>query len=378
MQTNKLAILGGGQLAKMLAVAAKKLNIEVVCFESTTVDSPCAAEIVQVIPVDLNNAQTIADMLAQDSSIGALTIETENMPVTLAQKLAESTPFYPSIQALKTAQDRLFEKTLFTNLAIPTPEYFNIEHVNDLLTALEKIKCSAVLKTRTMGYDGKGQAVIKWQGTLEATRPIVLSAFEKLSKSTPLILESFIDFDYELSLICARDQLDNIAYYPLTKNTHEAGILRLSEAPMTSPETDTLTTQARQHAQKILHELDYVGVLAIEFFVKENILIANEMAPRVHNSGHWTIEGAETSQFENHVRAVCGLPLGPTNAIGFSAMHNIISVPPSTEQLARLAELPDVYVHLYGKEPRANRKLGHITFHADNSASLKELISKYA
>lgn len=373
----KLAILGGGQLAKMLAIAAKKLNIDIVCFESTSVDNPCTIEVAQVVSVDLSNAQTIADMLSKDSSIGALTIETENIPAALAQKLAETTPFYPSIQALKTAQDRLFEKTLFTHLAIPTPEYFNIEDIQDLLTALEKIQCSAVLKTRTMGYDGKGQAVIKWQGSLEATRPIALSAFKTLSNNTPLILESFIDFDYELSLICARDQFNNIDYYPLTKNTHEAGILRLSEAPMTSPETDILTSQAQLHAQKILHELDYIGVLAIEFFVKDNVLIANEMAPRVHNSGHWTIEGAETSQFENHVRAVCGLPLGPTDAIGFSAMHNIISKPPTTEQLAQLAELPGAYVHLYGKEPRANRKLGHITFCADNSDSLKKLIAEY-
>lgn len=371
MQTNKLAILGGGQLAKMLAVAAKKLNIEVVCFESAAVENPCAAEVAQVVPVDFSQFKELPD------DIQALTIETENIPVALAQKLAESTSFYPSIQALKTTQDRLFEKTLFTNLAIPTPEYFNIEHINDLLAALEKIQCSAVLKTRTMGYDGKGQAVIKWQGSLDTTRTIALTAFEKLSQNTPLILESFIDFNYELSLICVRDQLGNIAYYPLTKNTHEAGILRLSEAPMISPETEILTIQAQQHAQRILHELDYIGVLAIEFFVKENILIANEMAPRVHNSGHWTIEGAETSQFENHVRAVCGLPLGPTNAIGFSAMHNIISVPPTTEQLARLAELPDAYVHLYGKEPRANRKLGHITFCSQYSDSLKKLILEY-
>lgn len=370
MQPKKMGILGGGQLAKMLAVSAKKLNIEVVCFESAAVDNPCAAEVFQVVPVDFSQFKEVP------TDIQALTIETENIPVMLAQKLAKSTPFYPSIQALKTAQDRLFEKTLFTNLAIPTPEYFNIEHVNDLVAALEKIQCSAVLKTRTMGYDGKGQAVIKWQGSLDTTRPFAITAFEKLANNTPLILENFIDFDYELSLICARDQLNNIAYYPLTKNTHEDGILRLSEAPMTSPETDILTIQAQQHAQKILTKLDYVGVLAIEFFVKNNVLIANEMAPRVHNSGHWTIEGAKTSQFENHVRAVCGLPLGPTNAIGFSAMQNIISEPPTAEQLTQLSKLPGVYVHLYGKEPRANRKLGHITIWAETQHKLQNLIKK--
>lgn len=367
MQRKKMGILGGGQLAKMLAVAAKKLDIDVVCYESSTVYNPCAAEVTQVVPVDFSQLNHV------DSDIQALTIETENIPVSLAKKLAESTSFYPSIQALKTAQDRLFEKSLFTRLDIPTPDYFNIENIEDLLAALEKIQCSAVLKTRTMGYDGKGQAVIKWQGSLDKTRNLAHDAFETLSNSTPLILESFVDFDYELSLISVRDQSNNIAYYPLTKNTHEAGILRLSEAPMVSPNVDILTPLAQKHAEKILQTLDYVGVLTIEFFVKNNILIANEMAPRVHNSGHWTIEGAKTSQFENHIRAVCGLPLGPTDAIGFSAMHNIISEPPTNEQLSRLSTLPGAYVHLYGKEPRANRKLGHITFCASDKAKLEAL-----
>ncbi len=374
MQRKKLAILGGGQLAKMLAVAAKKLNIDVVCFESKTVDNPCASEVTNVIAVDLTNTQTIADMLSKDSSISALTIETENIPVALAKKLAESTSFYPSIDALETAQDRLFEKTLFTDLNIPTPDYFNIESIQDLLVALEKIECSTVLKTRTMGYDGKGQAVIKWQGSLDKTLSAAQNAFEKLANSTPLILESFVDFDYEVSLVCVRDQSNNIAYYPLTKNTHREGILRLSEAPMTSSEADVLTMQAQRHADKILKSLDYIGVLTIEFFVKNNMLIANEMAPRVHNSGHWTIEGAQTSQFENHVRAVCGLPLGPTHAIGFSAMRNIISEPPTAEQLAKLKTLPSAYVHLYGKEPRANRKLGHITFCSAEVEELKNML----
>lgn len=380
MQTKKIGILGGGQLAKMLAQAAQKLNVDVVCFESSSVQNPCAAEIAPVIPVDFSDLDQIIQLVSdKHHPIMGLTIETENIPVNLAKTLAEQVPFYPSILALELSQDRLFEKNLFTQLNIPTPKYFDITSLDNLNAALEQIQHHAVLKTRTMGYDGKGQAVIKWQGTLEKTLPQAKIAYLSLSKTPgeiPLILESFVSFDYEVSLISARDKLGNIHYYPLSKNTHESGILRLSEAPFSVSNQEILIKQAQEHAHKILTKLDYVGVLAIEFFVQDNKLIANEMAPRVHNSGHWTIEGAKTSQFENHIRAVCGLPLGETEAIGYSAMLNIISELPTQDQITKINNLPGVYLHLYGKSPRPNRKLGHITLCAKTQDLLNALIKE--
>lgn len=377
MQANKLGILGGGQLAQMLAQAAKQINIDVICFESKQVQNPCAAEIAPVIPVDFSDLASMRQLICdKNNAITALTIETENIPVNLAKSLAESLAFYPSIKALELSQDRLFEKKLFSELNIPTPSYFNITCLSDLISALKQIQHHAVLKTRTMGYDGKGQQVVKWQDNLQNTLAVATQAYESLAGSLPLILERFVDFDYEVSLISVRDKLGNIQYYPLTKNTHESGILILSEAPFNSPETDILRQQAQTHAQKILTKLDYVGVLAIEFFVKDKVLIANEMAPRVHNSGHWTIEGAKTSQFENHVRAVCGLPLGSTEAIGFSVMQNIISALPTEDQINKIHTLPGIYLHLYNKEPRPNRKLGHMTIWAATQHKLQDLIKQ--
>ena len=364
MQAIKIGILGGGQLAKMLALSAKKLPVDIICFESTQVENPCAGEVTQVLSIEA------PDFQKNIKQLNAVTIETENIAILLATTVAKLQPFYPSIQALEIAQDRLFEKTLFSQLDIATPQYFNITTVSDLLAALEKIQQSAVLKTRTMGYDGKGQQVIKWQGSLAQTQPIAEAAFNNLANHTPLILESFVAFDYEVSLISVRDKLGNILYYPLTKNTHQSGILILSEAPFIQ---EKLTEQAHSHANKILTQLDYVGVLAIEFFVKDNKLIANEMAPRVHNSGHWTIEGANTSQFENHIRAVSGFPLGSTEAIGFSMMKNIISVLPTPEQIAQITTLPGAHVHLYGKSPKPNRKLGHITICAQHQVELQKI-----
>ena len=373
MQIKQLGILGGGQLAKMLALAAQSLNIPVTCFESVTVENPCAAEVARVMPVDFAQLSNLPPM-------DWLTFETENIPVAIAKILAESSCFYPPVQALALTQDRLFEKTLFTELNIPTPQYFNIATLDDLILSLATLKNHAVLKTRTLGYDGKGQCIIKWQGNLDNTVNIAKAAYLSLShgdRPTPLILESFVEFDYEVSLISVRDQLGHIAYYPLTKNTHQSGILILSEAPFTKAnpaEPEDLLKQAQSHAEKMLNKLNYVGVLAIEFFVKNNRLIANEMAPRVHNSGHWTIEGAQTSQFENHIRAVCGLALGPTEAIGFSAMKNIISILPTKEQIIKLTHSPGMYLHLYGKSPKPQRKLGHITLCADSIDKLKKLI----
>lgn len=376
MQKNTLGILGGGQLAKMLAVAAQKLHIDITCFESNKVENPCAAEITKVIPIDFSNFDSPRFSSTFEHPISTFTFETENIPVSLAEQFAKIAHFYPNIETLKIAQDRLFEKSLFTELGIPTPHYFNIKNLDALSEALNQIQNHSVLKTRTMGYDGKGQQVIKWQGSLQDTLSFAQAAFNNLSSQVPLILESFVDFDYELSIIAVRNQQEEIRYYPLTKNTHQSGILALSEAPFDASELTALTQQAQTYAQKILSHLNYVGVLAIEFFVKNNQLIANEMAPRVHNSGHWTIEGAKTSQFENHVRAVCDLPLGSTEAVGFSCMHNILSTLPSQDQLDKLAQLPGVYVHLYGKSPKPNRKLGHITFHAESRKALKDLLTR--
>jgi 5-(carboxyamino)imidazole ribonucleotide synthase len=222
----------------------------------------------------------------------------------------------------------------------------------------------AVLKTRRFGYDGKGQAVIR--------RPTDVDAAWAQMGGVPMILEGFVDFDRELSILAVRHPAGDTAFYPLVENHHEQGILRLSWAPAPAL-TLELQERAQYYAERILEDLDYVGVLAIELFQAGTGLLANEMAPRVHNSGHWSIEGAETSQFENHVRAVLGLPLGPATMRGHAAMVNLIGGVPDTADVLRH---PHAHLHLYGKEPRPGRKVGHITVRHDDPAVVRETVER--
>jgi len=267
--------------------------------------------------------------------------------VASLENLAGAARISPPLRALAVAQDRLTEKRSFELLGIPTTQYAAVDSRESLELAARTIGLPGVLKTRRLGYDGKGQFVLRKPADLDR-------AWEALGKA-PLLFENLVPFDAEVSVIAVRGLDGDVVFYPLNLNVHREGILRLTRAPYGNV---ALTRQAHRAAKKLLEHFRYVGVLTIEFFVKRGKLIANEMAPRVHNSGHWTIEGAETSQFENHVRAIAGLPLGSTRARGHSAMINLVGQMPTRE---RLLEEPGLHWHDYGKTARPGRKLGHLT-----------------
>jgi 5-(carboxyamino)imidazole ribonucleotide synthase len=339
----RVGILGGGQLAQMLALAGIPLGIRFVCLEP---QMSCSASSVSPI-IQANFDESGITQLAE--MVDVLTFESENIPTAALRNILMDShlPLYPSIKALETAQDRLLEKQFFTRLNIPVAEFLQIDQVEDVYAALEKFGTPLLLKTRRQGYDGKGQLLVK-------TKEEAVAAFQTLSPNE-LIAEKWIAFDREVSLIAVRNQKGQIKFYPLTENVHQAGILRFSKAPFLD---DALTLKAKNYLEVILTALEYVGVLSVEFFVYENELLVNEMAPRVHNSGHWTIEGAQTSQFENHLRAILNLPLGETDPLGYATMVNLIGELPPLE---KLLETPDLHVHLYDKKPKKNRKLGHVT-----------------
>jgi 5-(carboxyamino)imidazole ribonucleotide synthase len=301
-------------------------------------------------------------------SLDVVTYEFENVPVHAAQALAVRLPVYPPVRALEVSQDRLIEKQFLQGLGIPTPAFRAIATQAELSAALRELGYPAVLKTRRMGYDGKGQVILRRAEDVDA-------AWHALS-ALPLILEQYIAFEREVSLLAVCNTQRDVAYYPLVVNQHREGILRLS-VPIVQPTPQDRQAQSAAHdyARRVLDALNYVGVLAIEFFEVGGRLLANEMAPRVHNSGHWTIEGAHTSQFENHLRAICGLPLGSTQPSGYSAMLNLIGQTPSTEQVLAV---PSAHLHLYGKAPRPGRKLGHITIHATSAEERQQALSALA
>ena len=348
-----IGILGGGQLGYMLALAGYPLGLHF-RFLDPSPEAPVGRIAARVtVPFD--------DRKALEKFAGGLelvTYEFENVPVESARFLEKLVPVLPTPAALEVAQDRLTEKQLFQKLGIPTTEYAAPKVGEDLELPARKLTYPIIIKTRRLGYDGKGQWILRNAEGLAA-------ASEELPK-VPLILERFVPFTREISVIAARSRSGEIAIYPLVENHHRDGILRLSLAPApgVAPATQRAAEQA---ARSILEELKYIGVLAIEFFDVDGKLLANEMAPRVHNSGHWTIEGALTSQFENHLRAVAGLPLGSTAPLGCSAMVNLIGELPDTSDVLRVT---DAHLHLYGKTARPGRKLGHVTLRAVTSDAL--------
>ncbi len=351
-----VGIIGGGQLAQMLALAGQPLGIRCLFLDPSA--DACARSAGELLCGDYAD-ERLLDRLAECAHV--VTYEFENVPEASLRYLASRVAVHPGPGALAVARDRWHEKRLFADLSIPTPPFVAVDSRADLDRALGVVGWPAVLKTRTMGYDGKGQRVLRQAADADA-------AFSALS-GTPLILEGFVAFDREVSIIAVRAASGEMRFYPLTENVHRNGVLAQSLARPGDP----MTARAEAYARRLLEHLGYVGVLAVEFFQKGDDLLANEMAPRVHNSGHWTIEGAETSQFENHLRAVLGLPLGATHAVAAAGMVNFVGCLP--ESPAVLA-VPGAHLHVYGKEPRPGRKLGHATARAPREAEVLAALSR--
>jgi 5-(carboxyamino)imidazole ribonucleotide synthase len=355
----RLGILGGGQLGRMLALAAHPLGIECRFLD----------------PKDPRSAGAVGDLLAAPyddpdaldrfvTGLDAVTYEFENVDVAAAEHLEQRVPVRPGCRALQVAQDRLAEKTFFRDHGIDTAPFAAADSLVELRAAAEEVGLPALVKTRRFGYDGKGQARILGPDDLDR-------AWDEVG-GVPLLVERFIEFERELSILAVRGPAGHVRCWPLVENVHGDGILRHSRAPAPAL-TPALTGRAEEYARRLLEDLDYVGVLALELFQVGDALLANEMAPRVHNSGHWTIEGAVTSQFENHVRAVLDLPLGETATLGHAAMVNLIGDLPA---VAAVLAIPHAHLHLYGKEPRPGRKVGHVTVRHDDPAVVERAVEQ--
>jgi 5-(carboxyamino)imidazole ribonucleotide synthase len=348
----KIGILGAGQLGRMLALAGYPLDFDFVFLDPAP--EACAAPLGEHIHAAYDDERALTELCV---SVDRVTYEFENVPAATAEFIASRMPLLPAPVALAVGQDRLSEKQLFDRLNIPVPRYMPVATREALALAARNIGFPCVLKTRRLGYDGKGQAVLRSAADLDA-------AWAQLG-AQPLILESFVPFQRELSCLAVRAQDGEMRFYPVVENVHRDGILRTA----TPRAGDPLQSAAEDYARRVAEHLGYVGVLAFEFFVADGGLLANEIAPRVHNSGHWSIEGAECSQFENHLRAIAGLPLGSTVLRGHSAMVNFIGNAPANEALARVA---GIHIHHYGKTPKPQRKVGHATVTADGPAQLAE------
>jgi 5-(carboxyamino)imidazole ribonucleotide synthase len=353
----KIGVIGAGQLGRMLALAGYPLAQRFL-FLDTSADAP-GAQVAPIITGAFDDPHSL-ERLAAD--VDLVTYEFENVPVEALQRVAATHPVWPPVEALRVSQDRLLEKHMFNQLRIPTAPFRAVETLAELRAAVKELGLPCVLKTRRLGYDGKGQKYIRKPADVEP-------AFNAIG-GVPLILEGFVDFEREVSIIGARSTTGEVRAYPIVANTHRDGILRVTLAPHRHP---VLQKAAEIHLKRVLRHFDYAGVLTIEFFVRKGRLVANEMAPRVHNSGHWTIEGAVTSQFENHVRAILGLPLGDTAPVGQCAMVNFIGRMPDRDAILGL---PGVHWHDYGKEPRPGRKIGHCTVVASSAVERDRLVRK--
>lgn len=337
----KVGVLGGGQLARMLAQAGTPLGVS--CLFVSPDPQACAAPFGEHLCVaydDPDGHRRLADWA------DVVTYEFENVPEAAVSVLERHRPVHPSSLALASSRDRLVEKRRFRTLGLATAEFRAVDSLADLIRAAAEIGLPAILKTRVQGYDGKGQMVLRHTTDLRA-------AWELIGQA-PSILESMVPFDRELSIIATRSRTGDTVHYPVSENHHREGVLRLS----LSRAGDAMQSRAEAMISRLLHDLDYVGVLALELFQVGDRLLANEMAPRVHNSGHWTIEAAPTSQFENHLRAICGLPLGPATPIQQAATVNFIGRLPAEAAVTAVA---GAFPHFYGKSERPGRKVGHVT-----------------
>ncbi len=351
----RIGIIGAGQLGQMLGFAAGKLGFEVRFVDPSS--KPPASVCGKVIQSPFDDPVAL---IALAETCDVITYEFENVPVAALQHIDGLAPIYPPAEALSFSQDRLTEKQLLESLGIPLPAFHAINSRADLDIAARELGLPMVIKTRRLGYDGKGQFVVKNNDDFDI-------AWESLGDK-PLIAEQWVAFDYEISCIGVRSVSGEIAIYPISRNVHVDGILRTSRSPLAE---ERLSETASGYVHQLLDHLNYVGVLALELFVINDQLLANEFAPRVHNSGHWTIEGSATSQFENHLRAILDMPLGSTASRGHAGMVNLIGDIPD----AIRTQTPGV-LHDYGKSPRPGRKLGHFTVIADTAAECDELVDK--
>jgi 5-(carboxyamino)imidazole ribonucleotide synthase len=349
----RIGIIGAGQLGQMLGFAARDLGVECVFVDPS--DNPPASACGKVLQRPFDDPAALAELAA---TCDVVTYEFENVPVEALEGIEGQVPIYPPAAALRHSQDRLDEKRLFERVEIPIAGYRTIDSRDDISAAVDALGLPVVVKTRRLGYDGKGQFIVR-------TRDDIDPAWQALGGQA-LIAEAWVPFDFEVSAIGARNVDGDVRIYPMARNVHVGGILQTSCSPIDAPK---LAEQAATYVHRLLDELGYVGVMALEMFVCGDDLLANELAPRVHNSGHWTIEGSATSQFENHVRAILNRSLGPVESLGHAGMVNLIGEIP-----AAVRELDIGHLHDYGKAPRPGRKLGHITVTAETPLERDALV----
>jgi 5-(carboxyamino)imidazole ribonucleotide synthase len=349
-----IGVLGGGQLGRMLALSGVPLGKRFLFVDPSR--ESCAAHVGELLVGAYDDEKTLSE-LARRSEV--VTFEFENVELAAANYLAELVPVFPPPRALQVSQDRLLEKDFFGQCGISTPSYASVNSLDGLRTAAARLGLPIVVKTRRFGYDGKGQFRIRSEADVDV-------AWSALGKGA-LIAESWVPFTREISVIGARTQSGEIAIYPIVENTHKDGVLRSSRVRLSDP----AQAEAESILTKALNALNYVGVLTIELFDCNGALVANEMAPRVHNSGHITIEASETSQFENHIRAILGVPLGSTQTREHAAMLNILGPHPALE---KLLQVPNAHVHLYGKSAIEGRKCGHVSVVAASAEALQKSI----
>lgn len=357
-----VGILGGGQLARMLALSGAPLGLRFLVMD--TAPDACAGQFAPLLVGDYRDEAALAEFA---SKVDVATFDFENVPAESAEWLAQRVPVFPNPRALAVAQDRLVEKTLFRELGIPVGAFADVASYEQLRDEVERLGGACILKTRRLGYDGKGQFRLRSVGDVDAA----WEALGTQAETVGLIVEAFIPFERELSVVAVRGRDGEFRTWPLTENWHVDGVLSASLAPARIDEA--LAHAAREHARKLAEALDYVGVFALELFHRDGQWLANEMAPRVHNSGHWTIEGAETSQFQNHLRAVLGLPLGDTGVLGHTCMLNWIGEMPAAMPVLQEA---GGHWHDYGKESRGGRKVGHATVRADDAEALAHALAR--
>jgi 5-(carboxyamino)imidazole ribonucleotide synthase len=349
----RVAVLGGGQLGWMLGLAGIPLDVRFAFLDP--VEGAPASRVGDLVAGGLDDVAA-----ARTAAAGAdvVTYEWEGVPSSTARELEALVPVYPPPRALDVAQDRLLEKRTLNGLGVPTAPFRAVDRASDVEAAAAELGLPAVLKTRRGGYDGKGQLLLR--------EPSDLDGASQRMGGAPCILEGFVPFDRELSIVAVRSRDGEVKCWPTVENVHRDGILRSTRAP--APGLDpALQARAEAAIRPLLEDLAYVGVCCVELFDAGGELLANEFAPRVHNSGHWTIEGAQTSQFENHVRAILGMPLGATTAREVSAMANCIGAMPDRNAIL---DIPGAHLHDYGKAPRPGRKLGHVTVTASDTAEL--------